>query len=190
MPCTKCWSSGRGGGALASDWCPAPNAGAAARGGGPSKKEEHALLWQSIQCRSLPPSMGRWPAPVEDCGASCRPPMSQGPEGAKRREAQPAGEAEKQRSVPFSVHSEIVKTKCSCFEWQLILDLFATSVQHATPLLRDPTRVQQGALGQSTLSTVTDGMLMRGLSDGALAPNKVCTLWYCLRRSLYALALH
>ena len=45
--------------------------------------------------------------------------VSQGPVGAQRREAQPAGEAEKQRSVPFSAHSEIVKTKCSSFEWQL-----------------------------------------------------------------------
>ena len=34
--------------------------------------------------------------------------------------------------MPFSAHSEIVKTKCSSFEGQLILDLFATSVQHAT----------------------------------------------------------
>jgi len=39
--------------------------------------------------------------------------------GAQRREAQPAGEAEKQRSVPFSAHGGIVKTKCSSFEWQL-----------------------------------------------------------------------
>jgi len=34
------------------------------------------------------------------------PPVSQGPVGAQRREAQPAGEAEKQRSMPFSAHSE------------------------------------------------------------------------------------
>ena len=45
--------------------------------------------------------------------------VSQGPVGAQRREAQPAGDAEKQWSVPFSALCEIVKTKCSSFEWQL-----------------------------------------------------------------------
>ena len=54
--------------------------------------------------------------------AVSEPRVSQGPVGAQRREAQPAGEAEKQRSVPFSAHSELVKTKCLLFEWQLILD--------------------------------------------------------------------
>ena len=40
------------------------------------------------------------------CLFQAAPPVSQGPVGAQRREAQPAGEAEKQRSVPFSAHSE------------------------------------------------------------------------------------
>jgi len=43
--------------------------------------------------------------PVHMCGDYTR-----GPIGAQRRGAQAAGQAEKQRSVPFSVHCEIAKT--------------------------------------------------------------------------------
>jgi len=59
-------------------------------------------------------SQKRHPPPVSQAG---RGPY--GVVGAQRREAQPTGEAEKQRSVPFSAHCEIVKTKCLSFEWQL-----------------------------------------------------------------------
>jgi len=43
-----------------------------------------------------------------------------GPYGPLHNKAQPAGEDEKQRSVPFSAHCETVETLCSPFERQLV----------------------------------------------------------------------